>query len=109
MRRIGIALAALLFAVSVGFGHYNMLLPDKPWANKDEKVTFTYQFGHPFEHELFDAPRPTALVVIPPKGKREPLDIDKALTPIRKDGADGKQVTAWQFTFTPSQRGDYTF
>ncbi len=52
MRHLAIALLILAFAASAGSAHYNMLLPDKPWANKDEKVTFTYQFGHPFEHEL---------------------------------------------------------
>ena len=109
MRRIGIAFVVLLSAANASFAHYNMLLPDKPWANKDEKVTFTYQFGHPFEHELFDAPKPVALVVITPKGKKETLDIDKTLTPIKKDGADGRKVIAWQFTYAPAERGDYTF
>jgi cobalt/nickel transport protein len=109
MRRIGIALFALTLATSTSFAHYNMLLPDKPWANKGDKVTFAYQFGHPFEHELFDAPKPAALVVLTPKGGKETLEIDKFLKPIKKDGADGKKVTAWQFTYTPPERGDYTF
>jgi cobalt/nickel transport protein len=108
MRRI-LAVFLLIIAVSAANAHYNMLLPDKAWAQKGEKVTFTYQFGHPFEHELFEAPKPVAIVVITPKGKEEVLAIDKMLSPIKKDGADGKQVTAWQFTFTPPERGDYTF
>jgi cobalt/nickel transport protein len=109
MRRIGIAMFALTLAASTSFAHYNMLLPDKAWANKGDKVTFTYQFGHPFEHELFDAPKPIALAVITPNGKTENLRVDKTLAPIKKDGADGKKVTAWQFTYAPAERGDYTF
>ncbi|HZZ78941.1 MAG TPA: DUF4198 domain-containing protein [Gemmataceae bacterium] len=108
MRRF-FAMSLMLTAVSAANAHYNMLLPNKPWAEKGEKVTFTYQFGHPFEHELFDAPRPIALVVITPKGKKEALAIEKVLSLIKVDGADGKKVTAWQFTFTPPERGDYTF
>lgn len=107
MRRIGLALSVLLLANTASFAHYNMLFPDKPWANKEEKVTFTYQFGHPFEHELSDAPRPEEIVVLGPKGKIERLDVKKLLTPIMKDGADGKKVTAWQFPYTPPQRGDF--
>jgi len=109
MRRIGFAFLVLLLASTPGIAHFNMLLPNKPWADKGEKVTFTYQFGHPFEHELSDAPKPVALVVIKPKGGREILDIGKVLTPIKKDGADGKKVTAWQFDYSPAERGDYTF
>lgn len=109
MRRLGIAAALLLLAATSSFGHYNMLLPDKPWAKKDEKVTFTYQFGHPYEHELSDAPKPAAIYLITPDGKRETLDFEKSLRAIKKDGADGKKVSAWQFDFTPTQRGDHTF
>ena len=109
MCRIGLALIAWVLLATPGFAHYNMLLPNKPWADKGEKVTLTYQFGHPFEHELSDAPKPVALVVITPKGMTEILDIEKVLTPIKKDGADGKKVTAWQFDYTPTERGDYTF
>ena len=109
MRRTWAAILVLMYFATTSFAHYNMLLPDKAWANKGDKVTFTYQFGHPFEHELFDAPKPVALVVVTPKSKKEIFDIDKLMTPIKKDGADGKKVTAWQFTFTPPERGDYTF
>ncbi len=44
MRLIAIALALLFAGTTASFGHYNMLFPNKPWANKDEKVTFTYQY-----------------------------------------------------------------
>ena len=109
MRRFAALLWSLLFYVTSSEAHYNMLLPDKAWADKGDKVTFTYQFGHPFEHELFDAPKPVALLVFNPRGLKENLDIEKKLTFIKKDALDGKKVAAWQFTFTPAERGDYTF
>ncbi len=102
----GLALASLATA---GSAHFSMFLPSKPWAEKGEKITFTYQFGHPFEHELDDAPKPAALRVFNPRGATQDLDIDKTFVAIKKDGADGKKVTAWQFDFTPTERGDYTF
>ena len=37
MRRIG-ALMLLLFSATTSFAHYNMLIPDKAWANKGDKV-----------------------------------------------------------------------
>ena len=109
MRQMYAAILVSLYCATSSFAHYNMLIPGKPWANKDEKVTFTYQFGHPFEHELFDAPKPEGLMVVRPNGEKETLDIEKILTPTKKAGADGNKVTAWQFTYTPAERGDYTF
>lgn len=109
MRCVALAVMLLLGMVSASRAHYNMLLPDKAWANKGDKVTFTYQFGHPFEHELSDAPKPVALVVLKPAGGKQTLEIDKILTPIKKDGVDGKKVIAWQFAYTPLERGDHTF
>jgi cobalt/nickel transport protein len=109
MRRIWPAILALLIGATPSFAHYNMLLPDKAWAQKDEKVTFTYQFGHPFEHELFDAPKPAGLMVHLPSGKLETLDVDKTLTKVEVPGADGKKVAAWRFDYTPAERGDHVF
>jgi uncharacterized GH25 family protein len=109
MRHILAAILALLVGATTSFAHYNMLLPDKPWAQKDEKVTFTYQFGHPFEHELFDAPKPARVMVHLPSGKLETLDVDKTLTRIEVPGADGKKVAAWRFDYTPAERGDHVF
>jgi len=109
MRRIWPVILVLLIGVTPSFAHYNMLLPDKAWAQKDEKVTFTYQFGHPFEHELFDAPKPARLMVHLPSGKLETLDVDKTLTKIELPGADGKKAAAWRFDYTPAERGDHVF
>jgi cobalt/nickel transport protein len=104
------------FSLSLTFGlvfipaapaHYHMLLPDKPSAKRGETVTFTYQFGHPFEHQLFDTRAPVALFVLTPGGQK--IDVWKSLEKTGIDGADGKKVTAYRFTFRPEQRGDYTF
>src|ERR1051325_3734647 len=97
MRSAWLALLLLACGATVSTAHYNMLLPDKAWAKKGDKVTFTYQFGHPYEHELFDAPRPVGLVVLLPNGKKETLDVDKTLTKIELPGVEGKKVTAWRF------------
>ncbi|MBI2805504.1 MAG: DUF4198 domain-containing protein [Planctomycetes bacterium] len=108
MRLFTFATLASLLVAATSFAHYNMLFPDKPWATKGEKVTFTYQYGHPYEHELSDAPMPSLVRVVNPRGETLAIDVDKNLKAIKKDGADGKKVTAWQFTFTPEQRGDFT-
>jgi cobalt/nickel transport protein len=105
MRQIGIALFAFVLAASTSFAHYNMLLPDKPWANKGDKVTFTYQFGHPFEHEVFDAPEPKAVIVILPDDKTQKIE---KFTKLSVPGADGKKVTAFSFVYEPAMRGDHT-
>ena len=107
MKRYAIAVLLIFTTVSASHAHYNMLLPEAPFSNKGDKVTFVYQWGHPFEHELFDAPLPTSLIVLTPEGKKH--DLVKALEKIQISGADKKMVTAYRFAFTPEQRGDYTF
>ena len=106
MGRIGIAILVQMACVCASCAHYNMLIPDKPWANKGEKVTFTYQFGHPFEHELFDAPRPLAVNVILPDGKTQVVN---KLAKVDLKGIDGKKVAGYSFTYEPQMRGDHTF
>jgi cobalt/nickel transport protein len=103
---------ALLPVLVIGFvasvrAHYNMLLPDKPAAKKDEAVSFIYQWGHPFEHQLFDAPLPESVVVLGPDGKK--TDLAKHLEAIKTAGVEKKDVTARRCAFTPSERGDYVF
>jgi len=109
MRRLLFPLAAALFAaVATPAGaHFNMLLPDKASVKKDEAVTLTYQWGHPFEHQLFDAPAPEKLTVLAPDGKA--TDLTKSLEKTTVAAAEGKKVTAYQLKFTPDQRGDFVF
>jgi uncharacterized GH25 family protein len=105
MRRlILLALVSLFAFVSPSTAHYHMLLPDNWSGKKDEPVTFTYQWGHPFEHQLFDAPAPEEVVIIAPDGKSS--DVTKTLEKITVPSGEQK-VTAYRFKFTPDQRGDY--
>jgi cobalt/nickel transport protein len=101
---IGVVLG--LTAAPAG-AHYNMLLPDKHSVKKGEEVTLTYQWGHPFEHQLFDAPAPEKLTVLAPDGKA--TDLTKSLEKTAVPAAEGKKVTAYRLKFTPEQRGDYVF
>lgn len=101
------SLLAVLFATSVASAHYHMLLPDKHSVKADTAVTFSYQFGHPFEHELFDTAEPEAVFVVAPDGTK--TDLKKTLTKTTADGVDGKKVTGYEFKFTPAKRGDYVF
>jgi cobalt/nickel transport protein len=87
--------------------HYNMLLPATATAKKGEDVTFMYQWGHPFEHQLFDAPSPEELFVLDPDGKRS--DLFQQLRPATVPAAEGKQARAFRFHFIPEGRGDYLF
>jgi cobalt/nickel transport protein len=102
-------LAALIPLALAGAaaGHYTMLLPAQPGAVKGDKVEFVYQWGHPFEHELFDAAAPQELLVLLPDGKSQ--DLLRSLEKITKPGADDKPVTAYRLRFTPQQRGDHVF
>ena len=104
---VGLALAAAAILAAPAWAHFNMLLPDKPSAKKGEEVVFLYQWGHPFEHELFDAPPPDAVTVHAPDGKT--ADLTKSLEKISVPAAESKTATAYQFRFTPDQRGDYVF
>ena len=108
MRRpTGLVLAVLAAVAAPAHAHFNMLLPQSTSAKKGEDVIFLYQWGHPYEHELFDAPPPDSVVVLAPDGKTN--DLTKTLAKITRPAGDGKTVAAYQFHFTPGQRGDYVF
>ncbi len=104
--RLGMWLLAIWLAFGGGSaaGHFNMLLPQNASAKKGEALTITYQWGHPFEHQLFDAPKPRSLVVVGPDGKRVDWT-DKLEKNALKVG--GKEIATYQLSFTPGQRGDY--
>jgi len=107
LRLFCLALLSTMLPAGLLSAHYNMLLPEKASARKDESVLFTYQWGHPFEHQLFDAPKPERVRVRAPDGKVS--NLTESLKDISVPGADGKKVTAYQFRFTPAERGDYMF
>ena len=108
-RRTQLAILLLLLGSTPASvqAHYNMLLPNKSSVKKGETVTITYQWGHPFEHQLFDAPAPESLVVVAPDGTKR--DLLKSLSKIDVPSGEGKKVTGFQFRFTVEQRGDYVF
>src|ERR1700677_2394576 len=94
----GLAPTLLLLATVPAVAHYNMLLPEATAAKKGEAVTLLYQWGHPFEHHLFDAPQPESLSVVAPDGRR--TDILASLKKTTIPTADGKSVTAFRCSFT---------
>lgn len=87
--------------------HFHMLMPDRHSIKTDETVTLTYQFGHPFECELFDADRPEKARVFAPDGKE--TDLLLKLDKVELPGKDGKKMAGYRVKFTPVDRGDYTF
>ncbi len=101
------ALASLALATTICPAHYNMLLPQAASAKKGEPVALIYQWGHPFEHQLFDAPAPESLLVVMPDGKRVEWTKELKRTTVATDG--GKTVASFRLDFTPDQRGDYLF
>src|SRR3989442_642719 len=102
-----LAMLVLAMSLTEARGHFTMLLPSTSSGKKGEEVTILYQFGHPYEHQLFDAPPPAKLAVFGPDGKSR--DLTKSMEKIKVKGADGKDVAAYRLRFTPAERGDYTF
>jgi cobalt/nickel transport protein len=82
-----------------------MLLPRTPSARRGQEVTVLYQWGHPFEHQLFDAPAPERVLLVAPDGTR--TDLTKHLARVVVPGTGKKSVTAYRLRFTPKARGDY--
>jgi uncharacterized GH25 family protein len=101
------SLVLLLSSSATVQAHYNMLLPQTPSAKRGEAVTLVYQWGHPFEHQLFDAPTPEGVFVIAPDGPK--TDLSGKAEPIAQPIGGGKQARAFQVRFTPDKRGDYVF
>src|ERR1700741_62455 len=95
-----------LLAGPVG-AHFNMLFPDRPAVKRGESVILLYQWGHPFEHQLFDAPIPRALRAVGPDGEKTDLlaTLEKTEQPV----AEGKSAVGYRCRFAPKLRGDYLF
>jgi cobalt/nickel transport protein len=103
-----VAAGCVLFLMCTpAWAHYHMLLPQSPAGARDKPVTFTVHWGHPFEHQLFDAGKPEGLVVLSPD--RKTTDLLKKLTKATLKSPDGKDVTVYHFAFTPPRRGDFAF
>jgi cobalt/nickel transport protein len=85
--------------------HYHILFPDRPAAERGQAVTFTYRFGHPFEHQMFPTQKPKSVIVLTPDG--QPTDLLAKLERVDVAGVDGKLVTGFRWKYTPAQRGDH--
>jgi cobalt/nickel transport protein len=96
----------LLLGPALALAHYHLLLPQSASGARDRPMAVQYLWGHPFEHELFDAAAPEAAVVLAPDGQR--TDLTKALNKISVAKGGKKAVTAYRLDFTPPGRGDYT-
>lgn len=104
MRTVTLLIVAI--AASPALAHFHMLIPDRHSIKKDETVTLTYQFGHPFECELFDAEKPEKARAFAPDGREIDLlsKVEKIELPVR----DGKKIAAYRVQFKPASRGDHT-
>jgi nickel transport protein len=85
--------------------HFQMLLPSAASGSTDQEVTVIYQWGHPYEHQLFDAPKPEAVVAVAPDGTR--FNLADRLRKTEVPGEGNRAATTYQFSFTPRQRGDH--
>jgi cobalt/nickel transport protein len=108
MLRRTVLLTALLALgwQTLASAHFHMLFPETPSAVAEKPVSFLFQFGHPFEHELFNTAFPEKLVMFAPD--RQQTVLTDNLQKTASKGTDGKDVTGYRFTFTPPKRGDYT-
>lgn len=106
MRHATRSVLLLLLLALPARAHYNILLPDKPSCKKGEEVTFTYLWGHPFEHQIFDAPKPVLVQITTPPEQGVCLLYTKNLEETTVPSGD-KKATAYKFKFKPERRGDY--
>jgi uncharacterized GH25 family protein len=102
-----LTLLAALFTQAPVSAHYHLLIPERPTAKQGDKVVFTYAFGHPYEHEMFDTEPPAVAVALAPNGKT--VELGKGLEKIAIAGREGKEATAFRFSYQPAERGDHVF
>jgi cobalt/nickel transport protein len=107
MRRATLLVLGLLAFAGPAAAHFNMLLPQSASGKKGEPITLTYQWGHPFEHQLFDAPRPQSVTVLGPDGKK--ADLTAGLEEVAIDAGKEKKAKGYRLRFSPAERGDYVF
>ena len=105
MKPASVAMFVCVLFASAAQAHYHMLIPDKQSLKTGEETTLTYQFGHPFEHQLFDTAAPESAVIFLPDGTEQ--DVKEKLKKVEVAGEKGKKVAAYQLTFKPEQRGDH--
>lgn len=108
MLRFGWFVATVLAAIPGSAGaHFTMLLPQAVSVRRGESVTVLYQWGHPFEHQLFDAKMPQRFIVSAPDGRT--TDLLPTLAKVNVSTGASKTVTAYQCRYVPETRGDFHF
>jgi cobalt/nickel transport protein len=106
MRLTLLVVAVGLAAAGQASAHYHILLPDRSSVKVGDKVTLTYVFGHPFEHDLFETEKPAKATLFAPDGKA--TAVLAGLQKVETTGHGGKRITAFQLAVQPDSRGDYT-
>ncbi|HAK97501.1 MAG TPA: hypothetical protein DCM87_21555 [Planctomycetes bacterium] len=86
----------IVLAYTALCAHMLILIPEQPSVRKDRPTRIEYFTGHPFEHEIQDAPGPEAFFAVAPGGAVEDL-----LPGVTRHGKK------YACTFTPKERGDY--
>jgi cobalt/nickel transport protein len=96
------AMVLMLICVSAAHAHYNMLLPDKASVKRGDEVNIVYQWGHPFEHQIFDAPAPRELWLVTPEGNKVSVlhQLQKRTNPA---------PVTFRLRLRAQERGDYVF
>jgi cobalt/nickel transport protein len=100
-------LLVLGIGASSAAGHYHMLLPEQASVEKGAGLLVRFQWGHPFEHQLFDAARPQSLVVLTPDGGK--IDLTRELSDEMTPAGEGETVRTFRLPYKPTQRGDHVF
>jgi uncharacterized GH25 family protein len=106
MRIPFLAVVFLVVSATLASAHYHILLPDRHSVKSGDKVTVTYQFGHPFEHVLSDTDKPVRAVTFNPD--RKSVDLLPSFEKVEVPGQDGKKVAGYRVVFQPDRRGDFT-
>lgn len=99
MRYAIVTVICLLSATSSVRAHFHMLLPERASTKRGEAVNVVFQWGHPFEHQLFDAAMPVEFMAVAPDGSKIDLLVN--------GGRLQRLIKAYRLRFTPEQRGDY--
>lgn len=102
---IGLMVAFIITATGTAGAHFTMALPGKTlsptaddfMADLGEKKIIWILWGHPYEHILFDCPKPDVFIR-DPEGEIKEL----ALSSINVEGKK-----AWETSFRMVKRGDY--
>ena len=84
----------LMCATGVSLAHFNTIIPDKTDVRRGTTVNFTYFWGHPYEHMVFDTEMPDALKVLTPDDNMVDIKPEK----------DGQRL---KFSYKPAQLGDH--